>query len=456
MGGPCRPGVVALVEGFEGSRPGAVQLHEVLVVALEGLLAVRGDADQAAEDVDRLELVGDEAAGGDLDRAFPGALQQVEDFLASGREAEEGLGLQQEGAVVADVVDDGELLAVVGLAEAAAELLEPQDPRLRGAEHEDGVELGEVEAFVEDVHRADDVELALRELLQRLRPRGRGVAGVDGHGAQALLPEEVGHEVGVALRDAEGQGARAAALLELLEGVSGPGLRRDVAGELLLVEAGVAPGDVPVVHLVRDAEVAEAAEEVLLDALDEVAAVDEVLLAQGEEVAAVGALRGGGEAEEELRAEVVDEAPVGRGRGVVELVDDDVVEGVAREALEVGDAAEGLDRGEEDVGVRVPLLAHVEAQAGLGPDPAEGVPRLVEDLLAVRDEEDPAELGAVGVEGAEPGLAEAGGEDDEAGGVALLSRLFEGFERLLLDGVGRGDRGGLFRGVGGALGLVAL
>ena len=74
----------------------------------------------------------------------------------------------------------------------------------------------------------------------------------------------------------------------------------------------------------------------------------------------------------------------------------------------------------------------------------------------MRDEEDPAELGAVGVEGAEPGLAEAGGEDDEAGGVALRSRLFEGLQRLLLDGVGCGDRGGLFRGVDGALRLVAL
>jgi hypothetical protein len=85
--------------------------------------------------------------------------------------------------------------------------------------------------------------------------------------------------------DAEGQGAGPAALVELLEGVSGPGLGGDVSGELLLVEAGVAPGDVPVVHLVRDAEVPEAAEEVLLDALHEVAAVDEVLLAEGEEVA---------------------------------------------------------------------------------------------------------------------------------------------------------------------------
>ena len=102
--------------------------------------------------------------------------------------------------------------------------------------------------------------------------------------------------------------------------------------------------------------------------------------------------------------------------------------------------AEGLDRGEEDVGVRVSLLAGVEAQAGVGADPAEGVAGLVEDLLAVGDEEDPPVLGAVGVEGAEPGLAEAGGEDDEAGGVALLSRLLEGSEGLLLDGVGGGDR----------------
>ena len=64
------------------------------------------------------------------------------------------------------------------------------------------------------------------------------------------------------------------------------------------------------------------------------------------------------------------------------------------------------------------------------------------------NEEDPAEVLAVGVEGAEPGLAEAGGEHDEAGGVALLSRLLEGSEGLLLDGVGGGDVRGLFRQLG--------
>ena len=70
--------------------------------------------------------------------------------------------------MVADVVDDGELLVAGGLAEAAAELLEPEDARLGGAEHEDGVELREVEAFVEDVHGADDVEVAGGELFEGL------------------------------------------------------------------------------------------------------------------------------------------------------------------------------------------------------------------------------------------------------------------------------------------------
>ena len=61
---------------------------------------------------------------------------------------------------------------------------------------------------------------------------------MDGHGAEALLLEEGGHEVGVALGDAEGQGAGAAAVLELVVGVSGAVLGGDVAGQLLLVEAG--------------------------------------------------------------------------------------------------------------------------------------------------------------------------------------------------------------------------
>ena len=75
--------------------------------------------------------------------------------------------------------------------------------------------------------------------------------------------------------------------------------------------------------------------------------------------------------------------------------------------------------------------------------PLAGAPSpLVQDLLAVAvgHEEDPAILGAVGVEGAEPCLAEAGREDHEAGGVAGLAGGFEGLEGFHLDGVECGDQ----------------
>ena len=47
---------------------------------------------------------------------------------------------------------------------------------LGGAEHEDGVELGEVETLAKDVDGADDVEVAGRELLEGAGPGGGGGA----------------------------------------------------------------------------------------------------------------------------------------------------------------------------------------------------------------------------------------------------------------------------------------
>ncbi len=55
------------------------------------------------------------------------------------------------------------------------------------------------------------------------------------------------------------------------------------------------------------------------------------------------------------------------------------------------------------------------------------------------DEEDPAILGAVRVEGAEPGLAEAGREDDEPGGVSVGAGFLQRGERFELDRVRRDD-----------------
>jgi hypothetical protein len=47
---------------------------------------------------------------------------------------------------------------------------------------------------------------------------------------------------------------------------------------------------------------------------------------------------------------------------VVELVDHDEIEGVARETLQVRGAAECLDGGEHDIRVKGTLIARIEAE----------------------------------------------------------------------------------------------
>ena len=169
----------------------------------------------------------------------------------------------------------------------------------------------------------------------------------------------------------------------------------------------------------------ERRQQVLPHAVDEIAAIDEILLAQREQVAAVGPLGCRGQAEQELRTEVGDQLAVGRRGGVVELVDDDVVERVWREPLQVLAPAQRLDRGEHDLGVRVLDLAGVVAKPRLRADAAEGVERLVEDLLAVGDEQHAAELRPAGVERREPGLAETSRQDDQPGLVAGRPRVLQ-------------------------------
>ena len=293
-------------------------------------------------------------------------LQQVEDLPVARGQAEQRLRLEQEHAMVADVVDDGEPLLAWRPPKTAAELLKPEDLRLRGPQHHDGVERRQIDAFVEHVHGKDDVELAPLKLLERQRPwRGRR-AGVHGHGAEASRREEGRHEIGVALRDAEAERSRGRLLSELLERILRSSLGRDRRRQRLLVESRAPPRNVRVVHIVWHAEVVKRREQLSANALDQIAAIDEILLAEREQIAAVAPLGRRREAQQELRVEVGDQLPVGRGGGVVELVDDDVVERVGSEPLQMLAPAERLDRGKQDVGVRLLPLARVVAKAAPG------------------------------------------------------------------------------------------
>jgi hypothetical protein len=133
---------------------------------------------------------------------------------------------------------------------------------------------------------------------------------------------------------------------------------------------------------------------------------------------------------------VVDDLAVAAGCGMVELVDDDVVELVGGEVVEA--CRQRRDAGEDHAGVASLLCPEVQAERLSWLHLAEGVAALAQDLFAVGDEQDPAELGPSAVEGGDPGLAESGGHHHQAGSEAVETGGLERLEGSTLDGAGRG------------------
>ncbi len=106
-----------------------------------------------------------------------------------------------------------------------------------------------------------------------------------------------------------------------------------------------------------------------------------------EDVEPVGALGGGGEAEQELGAEVIQPAGVAGGGGVVELVHDHHVEAIGGDLGQVA-LGEGLHRGEHMAPLAGHLAIHVElAEGGIAQHLAEGGQGLLQDFLAVGDQQ---------------------------------------------------------------------
>ena len=108
----------------------------------------------------------------------------------------------------------------------------------------------------------------------------------------------------MALGAAKSEGSFSSVFAVLLESVCGAGVRGDGGFESFFVESGTPPGDVLVVDLVGDADVAEGYKALALDAFEKIAPVDEVFAAESEQVASVSALGGSGETEEKLGLEV--------------------------------------------------------------------------------------------------------------------------------------------------------
>jgi hypothetical protein len=112
--------------------------------------------------------------------------------------------------VLSHEVEHGQAGLAGGAAQAPAQLLQEDGGALGGAQEQHGVDLGHVDALVEQVDREDGVDLSVTQVTKGGRP-GLGIgAGVDGHGGYACLVEHPGHVVGLIDRDAEPESSHGA------------------------------------------------------------------------------------------------------------------------------------------------------------------------------------------------------------------------------------------------------
>ena len=166
---------------------------------------------------------------------------------------------------------------------------------------------------------------------------------------------------------------------------------------------------------------------------------------------AIGALRGGGEAKGEGGIQPGHDPPVAGGLGVVDFVDDGVVEALAIQLGEAFGPGEFLDGRDDEVAAHVAVRAEIPGDAGFLPlrphGGADSSLGLDQDFGAVGDDQDAGrtlEGLAYGedIEGGEPGFPEAGGDGDEGAAVVVRADLIEGLQRAGLPRAPRVEDGG--------------
>jgi len=231
----------------------------------------------------------------------------------------------------ADEVEHGQDGSAFGAAQSSTELLQEERGALGWSKKQDGVDFGHVDAFIEDVDREHDVDVACPQVPQRSVPlRGLRLAS-DSDGGQAQVAEHSSHVPGVLDADAEPEcphcGRLGHALVHRMEDLHYAGVvahvnrfevRREVAAPL--------PLECRQAHVVGDAEVLERNQRPLVDRLPEPHLRSHPAVEPLKHAFAVGAFRSRRQADQEGRLEVLKQSAVGWRGCVVELVDDHDVE----------------------------------------------------------------------------------------------------------------------------------
>jgi hypothetical protein len=364
--------------------------------------------------------------------------------------AEEGGEFEVEAelaALVADEVEDEAGVFAGVAAEAAAELLEEDGGGFGGAQKENGVGFGDVDAFVEEVDSEEDVDFAVAEFAGGVGAFFGGGVGGDGEGGDVGAIEFGGHVIGVGDGDAEGEGTGLGVVGVKVCEVAEDEIGAALVGEVVLLQLGggvgaAGPGEAGEVGAVVEAVVFEGDEVVAFDGVPEAHFVGDAVIEEAEDGLTVHAFGGCGEAEEDLWVETGDEGLVGFGGGVVGFVEDD--EAPVFGAVEGEEVAgvEALDGGEEVVvGGGFAAGGEEFAEGFVAEDVAEAVDGLLEELFAVGEEEEARRgaglpLAAVVEGGGECFAGACGGDDEVAPGVVIEAFGEELVEGGLLVGVG--------------------
>ena len=306
------------------------------------------------------------------------------------RFAAEGLQWHQGVAVVSHEIQHGQHFGLRVRPQSPAQLLQEQARGLRGPQEQQGIDCRKVDALVEHVRDEQPLQIVARvgERVVETQPLGGWRAPGDGRRREATVGQGARHVLGVAHARTEPDGGAAVAVVPFLQRVAqdqvGAGLEHQRVFQRRRIELSVPPGNRSVIHGIGDPEVMEGNQPAPVDGFREPHLVRHVVVADPQHVVSVGAFRRGGQTQQEAVGQAAENLRVGGGRSVMEFVDDHLI---VRPGEQVGSTQQALDRREHDVGVARPLSRHEQASREARMHAFVGRACLLQDLLAVSQEQ---------------------------------------------------------------------
>ena len=252
---------------------------------------------------------------------------------------------------------------------------------------------GRSKPFVEQVGCKQHVDSAILQVLQGARTVCLRRLAAHGQRWDAGLVEGRCHELSVRDAHAEAERAHGPGVEHLVSELGEHDGRACVVarvnvGELVLVVPATSPADAAQIRAVGHRKVVERAQQIRAEGIPEAQLRSRATAEEGADVHAVSALRRCRQSEQLGRREVVDDAPVGHGLGMVKLIDHHDVEGIRRDVRDPV-RRQRLHAREDMLPAFGPRTSDVQlAKVGVCQHLSVRAKRLLEDLAAVGDEQE--------------------------------------------------------------------